>query len=178
MLTPMHRNIYNMTKLHILTHLDIPLTDAECWERYPKHRWVFQSARLLDIQHIDWSLTKTDEFSYKIANFIIDLPDYDPGSLFVKHQTGTNVNSIVYLIRGEIKHISHQSADNSELEGSTELRINAFISLYFQRFTGIISFVSNNTNITAIKLCPTDTYLNSIKDTNQLKLIHRIYKKK
>jgi hypothetical protein len=167
-----------MTKLHILTHLDIPLTDAECWERYPKHRWVFQSARLLDIQHIDWALTKAEEFPDKINNFNIDIPDYDPGSIFVKLQEGIEVTSIVYLIRGEIKYITHQIPDKYEIEGSTELRINAFIALYFQRFTGIISFVSSNTNITAIKLCPTDTYLNSIKDTNQLKLIHRIYRKK
>ena len=48
--------------------LDIPKDDIECWTRYPKYRWVYELSRLLDSQHIRWSLFEIDDLTNKELN--------------------------------------------------------------------------------------------------------------
>jgi len=50
------------------SNIDIPKDDIECWQRYTKHRWVYDLSRLLDIQNIAWSPYKSDTCYNQVAN--------------------------------------------------------------------------------------------------------------
>jgi hypothetical protein len=60
--------------------------------------------------------------------------------------------------------------------GEVELRLNAFTTLYFQKFTGVITTETFGNEIFRIKLKP---YSDPEQERNQevIKLLRRIYKK-
>jgi hypothetical protein len=60
--------------------------------------------------------------------------------------------------------------------GALELRINAFVTLYFQKFTGVISLESYSTDFYGVRLRP---HSSPTTETNAeiIKLLKRIYKK-
>ena len=60
--------------------------------------------------------------------------------------------------------------------GDVELRISAFISIHFQKFTGVISVETIGTDIYSIRLRPLPE-LALVANTEVSKLIKRIYKK-
>jgi hypothetical protein len=163
--------------------MDIPKTDIVCWDRYTKHRWVYDLSRLLDAQHIKWSLVRTDQFNEPKLNVNIGLhseklnvANTEPGYIFIEEQQEKEVNTEVFIIKGEIKHLRHTKDICSDVKGEIEIRINAFITLYFQKFTGIICVTTIKNNIYAISLKPQE---NTYKDKSPEidKLIKKIYKK-
>ena len=166
-----------------VNELDIPRDDIECWERYPKHKWVYDVSRLLDSQNIKWSPFKTDNLPDMIANMYLESLEavaYAPGWIFISNPIGKQILSEVYIIKGEIKHISYAdkltNTHITENVGDVELRINAFITMHFQKFTGVISIETIGGSIYSIRLkAISDLSLNS--DNTIAKLIKRIYKK-
>jgi hypothetical protein len=163
--------------------LDIPIDDIECWERYPKHHWVYELSRLLDSQNIKWSPYEVDGLPTRELNIRLITEKTcvrQPGFIYIKRPDAPMVVTEAYITKGEIKLMRHiDTKTNKELptlNGEVELRINAFTTLYFQKFTGVMTFETYSNEIYRIQLKP---YLAIIDDTNQevIKLVKRIYKK-
>jgi hypothetical protein len=172
-----------MQKKLDIHELDIPADDIDCWNRYPKHRWVYELSRLLDSQNIRWSPFQNEIFLDREINISLKTDkniNIHPGFIFLRKPQGNSLITEAYIIKGEIKLLRHidPSSDKelSQLIGQIELRISAFITLYFQKFTGVISFETLSNDIFGIKLRP---YLDITIDKNPevIKFIKRIYKK-
>ena len=170
----MHRRTYTQ-------ELNIPIDDVECWERYPKHRWVYDLSRLLDAQNIRWSPFETDSLKDVVPNMYFDSIKeitYNTGTIFINRPTGIHIITEVYITKGEIKLARYldktTELDIQEFIGNIELRINAFVSIHFQKFTGIITMESIGNDIMSIRLRPfSDISANS----DLMRLAKRIYKK-
>lgn len=159
--------------------LDIPQDDIECWDRYPKYKWVYDVSRVLDAQNIKWAPFETNILTDKIANMTLHTVDgiqYEKSHVFVGKLTGDCYITDVYIVKGEIKLLRCANADTQsispDLPGDVELRINAFVSIYFQKFTGVLSTHTVGNNIYAIHLLST-LNTDGIEET---KLIKKIYK--
>lgn len=163
--------------------LDYPKDDIESWERYPKHRWVYELSRLLDSQNIKWSPYDVSSLQGRELN--IELVSINPiirqpGYIYVRKSDGDHIITETHIIRGEIKNIRHfDSVTNNELDsliGEVELRISAFVTLHFQKFTGVLSIDTYGHDIFRIRLRP---HVDPASEANAdvLKLIKRIYKK-
>jgi len=172
-----------MQKKTDIQEFDIPKDDIECWTRYPKHRWVYERSRIYDSQNIAWSPFPTDEFSHQVTNIRLVSENhvaYNPGTIFTKPKHGLEIITEVFISKGEIKHMRHISPVTGKelpgLIGEIELRLNAFVTLHFLRFTGVISVETYSNEIHSIRLMP---YLDLSQEENQniLKIAKRIYKK-
>lgn len=170
-----------MNKKLVLKDLDIPASDIDCWERYPKHRWVYESTRLLDSQNIPWSLfcTKTHDSAVKCIDIDSTEP-YKTGEIFVKTPHGIHMLTEVFIVKGEIKHIRHIDPKTREIQsqliGEIELRLNAFVTLHFQKFTGVITAETYSNEIYRISL-KSQSDLGQETNVEIIKLLKRIYKK-
>ncbi|HEY6437334.1 MAG TPA: hypothetical protein VIY47_12150, partial [Ignavibacteriaceae bacterium] len=154
-----------------IQELDIPNDDIECWDRYPKHRWVYELSRLLDAQNIKWSPFEVESLSERELNIVMKSEKSlmsQPGFIYVNKPAGPHIFSEIFLTKGEIKLIRHiDSSSNIELDslvGEVELRLNAFITLYFQKFTGVITTETYSNEIFRIYLRP---YLDITQEKNQ-----------
>lgn len=170
-----------MNKKTFLKDLDIPQDDDDCWVRYPKHRWVYEATRLLDSQNIHWSLSQTELENCAIKNINLKSKNsYHPGQIYIKTQEGRQLFTEVFIVRGEIKHIRHIDPSSGEvlkeLIGEIELRINAFVTLHFQKFTGIITTETFSNDIYRIQLRP-QSDLGQESNSEIIRLLKRIYKK-
>lgn len=166
-----------------INELDIPRDDAECWERYPKHRWVYELSRLLDSQNIKWSPFETASMNTQesaISLYTCAPVNMQTGSIFIKKPEGERLISEVYIAKGEVKLIRHINPESGEelptLVGEIELRLNAFVTLYFTRFTGVISAETRGHDIYRIQLRP---HSELSEEINQeiIKLTKRLYRK-
>lgn len=174
---------YIMHKKTDTQEFDIPKDDIECWERYPKHRWVYELSRLLDAQNIKWSPYEVAELPLRELNIEMSSKTSvirQPGFIYIKHPEGQHMSTEAYITKGEIKLMRHLTPETfkelGQLNGDVELRISAFVSLYFQKFTGVMAIETYSNEIFRIKLRP---YVDISKETNQevIKLARRIYKK-
>lgn len=163
--------------------LNIPKDDLECWDRYPKHRWVFDLSRLLDVQNIKWSPFETDLLKDRIVNMYFEtvMPvSILPAFIYIDKPVGEHIFTEVYLSKGEIKLLRHvDKTTGKEIEeptGNIELRINAFTSMHFQKFTGVLTIESVNNDIMSIRL-RAYTEIEQTSNSNIIKLVKRIYKK-
>ena len=152
-------------------------------ERYPKHRWVYELSRLLDAQSIKWSPYAVDSLPDRELN--IDLHSNQtlvrqPGYIYTKKAEGRHILTEMFITKGEIKLMRHIDPDTrkelASLIGEVELRLNAFATLYFQKFTGVVGVETYSNEIFRLQLRP---HVDIINDTNQevVKLAKRIYKK-
>lgn len=169
-----------MNKKFERVELDIPVDDIDCWNRYPKHRWVYDMSRLLDSQNIKWSPFEREDLPHRELNMELltnSAVVKQPGFIYVDLPKTKPLLSEIYIIRGEIKHIKHldvnTEAELSSLSGALDIRLNAFVSIHFAKFTGVLSTQSYGTNIYKCKLRP---WSNDTDLTTQ-KLIVRIYRK-
>lgn len=162
--------------------LDVPKDDIESWEKYPKHRWVYEISRLFDAQNIKWSPYQTE--SCPDRELSIELVSdkslvRQPGFIWTKKPSADKIITEVHIIKGEIKNIRHFDLSDNELSsiiGDIELRINAFVTLHFQKFTGVISTDTYAHEIFRIRLRPhISTSLEANGDI--AKLTKRIYKR-
>lgn len=172
-----------MQKKTETTELDIPADDIDCWNRYPKHRWVYDLSRLLDAQNIKWSPYKTDEFDTRQVNmqmYSVDGLSIDPGFIYTKEITGRQLFTEVYIAKGEIKLMRHIDPVSGEelptLQGEIELRLNAFVTLYFTKFSGVISVKTHSNDIYGIQLRPYRE-LGLTTNIDVSKLTKRLYKR-
>jgi len=162
---------------------DIPRDDIDCWEKYPKHRWVYDLSRLLDAQNIKWSPYEADLLQDRELNIELESEKTlvrQPGYIYIKKSEGRFTITEMYIIKGEIKlmrHIDHNTGKEIEsLFGEVELRLNAFATLYFQKFTGVVTAETHGNEIYRIRLRPhSDNGFDPNAEVN--KLIKRIYKK-
>jgi len=163
--------------------LDIPKDDIECWERYTKHRWVYDMSRLLDAQNIKWSPFESETLNNKVVNMYFEscrLVEYKPAYIYINELSGLHLLTEVYIAKGDIKLIRYidklSKIETQEFIGNIELRINAFISMHFQKFTGVITIESVGNDITSIRL-RAHSDLGQTANSNIIRLIKRIYKK-
>jgi hypothetical protein len=172
-----------MNKKIDTTDLDVPVDDIDCWTRYPKHRWVYDFGRLLDSQSIPWSPFPDSAYDYEQANITLIKSDgtkISNGSVWTRKPQGSSVISEIYLAKGEIKKIRHIDSDSRKvLEnaiGEIELKINAFVSIYFGKFTGVLSITTIGNSIFQASLRPL-SYSSSSIPADLTKVVSRIYKK-
>ena len=170
-----------MTKKLEIQELDIPTDDIECWERYPKYRWVYDLSRLLDVQNIKWSLYETKTLKDKELNIYLESfqnIEYSPGYIYINRPTGPHILAEVYLTKGEIKLTRYfdkkTCKEINEFIGNIELRVNAFVSIHFQKFTGVVTMEFIGNDIMSIRL---RAYPELEQNTESIKLTKRIYKK-
>jgi hypothetical protein len=172
-----------MQKKTDTSELDIPKDDVDCWERYPKHRWVYDLSRLLDAQHISWSPYEVSMYPYRELNMRLEseLPIIrQPGFIYTKTPEGDHLTSEVYIAKGEIKLIRHLDSKTGKelpnLVGEVELRLNAFVTLHFAKFTGVITCETHGHDIYRIQLRAYSD-LSLTTDSEIIKLTKRIYKR-
>ena len=172
-----------MTRKLDINELDIPKDDIECWEKYPKHHWVYDLSRLLDSQNVRWCPFEHDLFPDKEPNMSlvsVDNINRAPGYIYVKKPNDVNLMTEIYIVRGEIKLMKHidlsTGKDIDIIMGQLELSLNAFVTLYFQKFTGVISAETHSTDIFRVSLRP-HRDIKSTTDMEVIKLLKRIYKK-
>jgi hypothetical protein len=172
----MHRKTDNV-------EFDIPKDDIECWDRYPKHRWIYELSRLLDAQNIKWSPFEVSVLPDRELNmelFSLKPLVKQPGFIWMKKPEGSHLYTELYVTKGEIKFMRHidpvTRKELSNLVGGIELRLSAFVALYFQKFTGVIGAETLSNEIYRMQLRP---YVDISHETNQelIKLTKRIYKR-
>lgn len=162
------------------TMADIPLTDQAAWVLYPKHRWVYSTSRLLDLQNIEWSLFYSKEFCASIEELggkrdhtdqemwtgILADGDTMPGTIFIKPINGDVLTTDVVVLKGELKWLQHHTRSAkesknhlvvgkkvlSEIRGELDLRISALTRMHFQKFTGVISVDTIGNVIVGVRL--------------------------
>jgi hypothetical protein len=172
----MHKKIYT-------DDLDIPVDDVACWERYPKHRWVYDMSRLLDAQNIKWSPFRTDSLLDRSVNMFLHSVEniaYVPSWIYVTNPIGKQIISEVCIFKGEIKYIRYIDKFTKQLltedAGVIELRINAFVSMHFKKFTGVITAETIGSDIYSVLLRPSPE-LALVANAIVLKHIKKVYKK-
>lgn len=173
-----------MQKKIDISELDIPHDDIQAWERYPKYHWVYDVSRLLDAQSIKWSPYRTEVLNKKIVNMSLEsneyILDFEPSSIFIKPPEGEELVTEVYITKGEIKLIRHMDRFTGQeiqgVVGEIELRLNAFVTLYFQKFTGVISVRTIGADMYQMRLRPFSE-LAIDANTEAIRLTKRIYKK-
>jgi hypothetical protein len=163
--------------------LDMPVDDIDCWNKYPKHRWVYESSRLLESQNIKWSPFETETLDKQIVLINLKsrrLLNRQSGTIWIKSQGGRFAVTETYIVKGEIKLMRHIDAKCQEaapaMVGEVELRISAFVSLYFQKFTGVITTETYGNEIHQLSLRSSPELLEE-KNAEVIKLLRRIYKK-
>jgi hypothetical protein len=162
------------------TTADIPLTDQAAWDLYPKHRWVYCTSRLLDLQNIEWSLFYNETFCASLEelggarNFteqemwtdVLKDGDPMPGTIFIKPLSGDSLTTDVVVLKGELKWLAHHTHSVSErkshlvvgkkvlpeVRGELDLRIAALTRMHFQKFTGVISVDTIGNVIVGVRL--------------------------
>jgi len=172
-----------MQKKTDTSELDIPKDDIDCWERYPKHHWVYDLSRLLDAQHIGWSPYEVSMYPYRTLNMILFTNQTiirQPGFIYIKPSEGDHLISEVFIAKGEIKLIRHIDPKTGvglpNLVGEVELRLNAFVTLHFAKFTGVITCETYGHDIRRIQL-RAHSDLSLTTDSEIIKLTKRIYKR-
>lgn len=171
-----------MHKKTDIQELDIPVDDIDCWERYPKHRWVYDLSRLLDSQNIKWSPFEQHDLHREInIQFYSKKPVIrQPGFIYIKKPEGRRLFTECYISKGEIKLMRHIDPETEKeligLVGEVELRLSAFITLYFSKFTGVITTETYGSDIYRVRLKP-HSELSLEENSNISKIAKRIYKK-
>ena len=170
-----------MHKKIVIQDLDIPHDDYECWEKYPKHRWVYDMSLLLDAQNIKWSPFSI--LPMMVTNMYFEsekVPPYIPAYIYINAPVGKQVLTEVYITKGEIKHLRYMCKSTKQVitedVGDVELRISAFVAIHFQKFTGVITAETIGADIYSIRLRPIPE-LALVANTEIAKLIKKIYKK-
>lgn len=166
-----------------LQDLDIPQDDIDCWNRYPKHNWVYDSSRLLEKQQVQWAPFKTDLLDTSIPAFILHSAaniGYNSANIYIQESQGDQTLAEAYIVKGELKYLrlfdTTSLEEINECRGYVNLKINAFVSLYFQKFTGVISAELVGNVIYRMSLKPL-SHLGITQNAETSKLIKRIYKK-
>ena len=161
--------------------LNIPTDDIDCWAKYPKHQWVYNLSYLLDAQNIKWSpfesssACKTSSFNFYTSKDISIAESYIYTEIFSK----SRYIAEAYILRGEIKLIRYFNKNGSELletqTGNLDLRVNAFASMHFKKYSGVISLEFADNIIISVKLRSQSELGITANDTT-IKLNKRIYK--
>lgn len=158
----------------------IPIDDLECMAMYPKHKWVYELTRLLDSQRIKWEFIDTPGYTrQKNFNIYSASGDYvDSGSIYVAPSNAMPVLTETFIHRGDIKIQRHLDSlfnvTDSQVMGDASLRLNAFVSIHFNRFSGIITTETYGNEIRRVYLRPLSRISTDIT-TFEAQLLKKIY---
>jgi hypothetical protein len=108
-----------------------------------KYNWVYQISTLLSLQHIKWSLFRTDTYKYSIKN--VNLPEFTD-RIFIEYDPTIKNEVSLFLNKGDIKWQS------SEIEGSIKLKLYSILSAQLSKFVGILKVEYNEELILGLKL--------------------------
>lgn len=154
----------------------IPAQNRDTWTIYPQYITTQQTSMLFDFQHIEWLPYETDRFTVEHPAFNVE--GY-PGSIYTAAFAGDHLDTYVAINKGELKWIAHAPHGTYDFEddvrGSLELRIGAFITTVYKKFSGIVSFESYGENIVAISMSISSDLITSLNDDDLVKNIKRLY---
>jgi hypothetical protein len=133
---------------------------------------------------LSWAPFPTEAFTHGIEIFMYDkkikFSSENLSSLvYVSPPTGKLVTTEVIIHKGEIKWLGHITSPNTiseSITGDIDLCINAFVTLYFKKFTGIISVDTIGHYIYAVRLRPTHS-MGSFYSEEAQKILKKIFKK-
>ena len=127
-------------------------------------KWACETTKILDAQKLGWSLYYGDKNEFIIDAFNYgDGVHYDPsinqqssytGKIFTQELRGDEVFTDVILQKGNIKYMSHRRGldlIDGEL-GDVILKINSFIYLNFNKYTGYLRFQNIGKYVISISL--------------------------
>lgn len=131
----------------------------------PKLHWACQTTNILDDQHISWSLVTDGKhpmainaFNYGTGVTISKVSPRDGvlffGNIFVEDIDGDYLFTDIVMHKGNIKNITHRAGNDIiwAQNGDLFLKINAFINMHFNKYTGYICFQSKGRSIISISL--------------------------
>lgn len=170
-------------------HSEIPTDHKSSWDKYPKFRWVYETTRLLDMQGIEWSPYRSESyvnglnmFNYGLPLGLLDWANSVNGSVvaWVPKLKPEVLMTTVAIFKGEAKYFKHVDVGDvilDNLNGDIELRINAMLSLHFQKFTGVIDVQTFGKDIVAVNLYVSEAQYRLLNDADPelFKHIVRIY---
>ena len=169
-----------------MKNLNIPVTDLDCWEKYPKFNWVYETTKLLDAQNVKWKPEPTGDFIYSLDCITVGrdivVPDTLPenNNIYVKQPIAkTFLDTEVGIQKGEVKWLQHHINGDfvEDIYGEIDLRINAFVLLHLHKFNGIISIRTIDHNIYQIKLNPNKLITHKYPQEANI-LANKLYKQK
>lgn len=159
-----------------------PLSDFEAWVRYPRLQWMYSTSALLDVQKIKWLPYYKSGFVAAPMSFYNDVAFTQPfakesntGYIFVdsKYKGHTAITTEVAVNKGNVLNIMHH--DGSDLQGTIDIRICAFVKLYMMKFNGIISVDTIDSDIFSVHLKPSIHMLNN--HTEFSKVFTKLYRR-
>lgn len=150
--------------------------DVDAWNKYPRYNWMYNMSRLLDAQNVAWSPFRTKDLDVGLPTFTIDRSDIVfsrldqtwlnktmAGTVFISPVEGRKIHTETLIRKGSLKWFKHFNPTShnfyDDTIGEVELRINAFVTLYFKKFNGAVSFETVGNQIISIKLYPTKELL-------------------
>jgi hypothetical protein len=156
-----------------------PRTSVEAWTQYPKFNKVQQTSILFDFQHVEWQPFADDKFN--VEHDAYNIEGYT-GKIYTKELKGDELTTYVAINKGEIKWIAHAPkgtyAFEEEIRGSLELRIGAFITTVYKKFSGIVSFDSVGDDVVAVNMHINKDFAEAITDEDLAKNIKRLYSRR
>ena len=172
-----------------MNELSIPKNDIDCWNKYPKFRWVFETTKLFDSQHKKWSFvsgdiytceTSMDMFEKDLSSVKVtpmSLPRTS-GQIFVGNTNNIIIDSQVIIQKGEIKWLAHYKDTEflEQINANVEVRIAAFVIMYFQKWNGVLTVRTIDHEIHCVKLMPNNAILQSYPKS-ALDLLNKVYRK-
>jgi len=108
-----------------------------------KYNWVYQTSTLLSLQHIRWSLFRTDTYKYSIKN--VNLPEFTD-RIFIEEDPTIKHEVSLFLNKGDIKWQSN------DIEGSIKLKLYSILSAQLSKFVGILKVEYTDDVIVGLKL--------------------------
>lgn len=174
----------------------IPVNDLDAWNMYPKFRWVYETSRLMDIQNINWAPFQQENYettlpAYNI-NKITDIKQVPfiaagmqhTGAIFIERLAGEHLITDVVVQKGCVKWLKHHRFNDKNervvidvINGNLELKINAMITLHFQKYIGVLSIETIGQNIIAIRLRMTSEIIDQYPE-DWLKKVQRVYNRR
>jgi len=168
-----------MTDIQEILKEKSPEANKDAWTLYTKYNRVQQTSVLFDFQHVEWSPFEDSNYTLKHTAFNIE--DY-VGDIYTAELTGDSLSTAVAVNKGDIKWIMHYNEKTliplNDIRGSLELRIGAFVTTAFKKFSGIVTFKSIGDDIVAIDLKVDDKFIESLDDEELNKNIKRLYNRR
>jgi hypothetical protein len=168
-----------MTDIQAILKDKSPRKNKDAWTLYTKYNRIQQTSVLFDFQQVAWSPFKDDGHPMKHNAFNIE--GY-VGDIYTAEMAGDELTTAVAVNKGDIKWITHYDQNTlvqeDDIRGSLELRIGAFVTAAFKKFSGILSFKSIGDDVVAIDLKVDEKFILSLKDEELNKNIKRLYNRR
>lgn len=127
--------------------MNIPTNKKETPQKY---MWTMDTAYILNEQQLIWSPFKNETLTFPLPAINSDLEN--TGTIYIEEPTEEKINTCLLLSKGELKHIFQYTEKDilTSIDGNSELRVMAFTTIHFKKYTGILNFSSYGKNIISI----------------------------